>query len=206
MDPSVARLSRMATSTLGHFIDEGFLDPQIRPVFRPVKLAGRALTVSAPPRDNAIYRQAIRQAKPGEVLVIHRNGDVRHGSFGGLLALAARNAGIAGAVLDGPCTDLAELTELGLPVFSLGVSALTTRRLHLGGTVGEPITCGGVRVAPGDYVLGDDDGVLVIPAGRIEAVLERGEAAMDREAATRRYLLSGATLDEIDAIRGEGQR
>jgi regulator of RNase E activity RraA len=206
MDPIVARLSRIATSTLGHFIDEGFLDPQIRPVFRPVKLAGRALTVSAPPRDNAIYRQAIRRAKPGDVLVIHRGGDARHASFGGLLALAARNAGIAGAVLDGPCTDLVELSALGLPVFSLGVSALTTRRLGLGGTVGEPITCGGVRVMPGDYVLGDDDGVLVIPAGQIEAVLERGEAATGREAETRRYLLSGATLDEIDAIREEGRR
>jgi len=205
-DEIVARLARMATSTLGHFLDEGFLDPQIRPVFRPVKLVGRALTVSAPPRDNAIYRQAIRQAKPGDVLVIHRGGDRRHGSFGGLLGLAARNAGIAGAVLDGPCTDLGELIELGLPVFSLGVSALTTRRLHLGGTVGTPIICGGVRVMPEDYVLGDDDGVLVIPAGRIEAVLERGEAAAAREAETRRYLLSGKTLEEIEAIREEGRR
>jgi 4-hydroxy-4-methyl-2-oxoglutarate aldolase len=204
MDPLIARLARLAPSTLGHFVDEGFLDVQIRPVFRPVKLVGRALTVSAPPRDNAIYRRAIREARPGDVLVIHRNGDLRHASFGGLLGLAAKNRGIAGAVLDGPCTDLIELTELGLPVYALGVSALTTRRLDLGGTVGEAITCGGVRVATGDYVLGDDDGVLIIPAGAAAAVIERGEAAARREAETRAYLLAGKTLDDIDAIRKGG--
>ncbi|MDR7420184.1 MAG: RraA family protein [Armatimonadota bacterium] len=201
MDPLIARLARLAPSTLGHFVEEGFLDIQIRPIFRPVKLVGRALTVSAPPKDNAIYRRAIREARPGDVLVIHRNGDLRHASFGGLLGLAARNRGIAGAVLDGPCTDIVELTELGLPVYSLGISALTTRRLDLGGTVGEPIACGGVRVATGDYVLADDDGVLVIPAAGAAIVIERGEAAARREAETRAYLLSGKTLDEIDAIR-----
>jgi regulator of RNase E activity RraA len=204
MDPIVARLERLAPSTLGHFLDEGFLDPEIRPIFRPVKLVGRALTVSAAPRDNAIYRRAVREAQPGDVLVIHRRGDLRHASFGGLLGLAARNRGIAGVVLDGPCTDLAELTALGLPVYSRGVSALTTRRLGLEGTVGEPIVCGGVRVATGDYVLADDDGILIIPAGKIETVIERGEAAARREAETREFLLSGKTLDEIDAIRKGG--
>jgi regulator of RNase E activity RraA len=203
MDPVVARLSRIAPSTLGHFLDEGFLDPQIRPIFRPVKLAGRALTVSAPPRDNAVYRRAIREAQPGDVLVIHRNGDLRHASFGGLIGLAARNRGLAGVVLDGPCTDLVELTELGFPVFALGVSALTTRRLNLGGTVGEPVVCGGVRVATGDYVLADDDGVLIIPAAQVSEAIERGEAAARREAETRGFLLSGKTLDDIDAIRNQ---
>jgi regulator of RNase E activity RraA len=206
MDDVLERLSRIAPSTLGHFLDEGFLDPEIRPVFRPIKLVGRTLTVSAPPGDNGIYRRAIREAGPGEVLVIHRNGDHRHASFGGLLGLAAKNRGIAGVVLDGPVTDLVELTELRLPVFARGVCALTTRRLNLGGTVGEPIHCGGVRVARGDYVLGDDDGVLIIPIGQIETVLERGLAAARREAETREHLLSGKSLDDIDAIRQGGVR
>jgi regulator of RNase E activity RraA len=200
------RLSRIAPSTLGHFLDEGFLDMDIRPIFRPIKLVGRVLPVSAPPRDNGIYRTAIREAGPGDVLVIHRQGDQRHASFGGLLGLAARHRGIAGVVLDGPVTDLVELTDLRLPVFARGVSALTTRQLHLGGTVGEPITCGGVRVTRGDYVFGDDDGVLVIPAAEIVGVIERGEAATRREAETRSYLESGKTLDEIDTIRKEGTR
>jgi regulator of RNase E activity RraA len=200
------RLARIAPSTLGHFLDQGFLDPEIRPVFRPIKLTGRAFTVSASPRDNAIYRRALREIPPGWVLVVHRNGDQRHASFGGLLGLAAHNRGVAGVVVDGPITDLVELTALRLPVFARGVSALTTRRLDLGGTVGEPIHCGGVRVAPGDYVLADDDGVLIIPAADAEAVAERGLAASAREVETRRFLLEGKTLDDIDAIRREGTR
>lgn len=206
MESLLARLGRIAPSTLGHSLDEGFLDPRIRPIFSPVKIAGRALTISAPPRDNTIYRVALRRAQPEDVLVIHRSGDLRHASFGGLIGLAAKNRGVVGVVLDGPCTDLVELTELGLPVFSLGVSALTTRRLDLGGTVGEPIVCGGVSVSTGDYVLADDDGVLIIPEGRVEAAIERGEAAARREAETRHWLLSGTTLDDIDAIRKEGDR
>ncbi len=201
MDPTLERLSRLATSTLGDFLDDGFLDITIRPVFHPVKLAGRALPVDAPPGDNTIYRRAIGDAGRGDVLVIHRRGDDRRASFGGLLGRAARNKGIAGVVLDGPVTDLTELLELRLPVFARGISALTTRRLNLGGTIGEPITCGGVRVEAGDYVLGDEDGVLVIPAARIEAVITEGEAAARREGETREYLLRGKTLDEIDAIR-----
>lgn len=201
MDPLVARLAALATSTFGHFLDEGFLDPAVRPVFSPVKCAGRALTVDAPAGDNAIYRRAIREARSGDVLVIHRNGDDRRASFGGLLALAVHNRGIAGVILDGPVTDLAELVELRLPIFAKGVAALTTRRLNAGGAVGVPVTCGGVRVETGDYVLADEDGVLVIPRANLEDVIERGEAAARRAAQTREYLLAGKTLDEIAEIR-----
>ena len=201
MDEVLKQLSRIAPTTLGHFLDEGFLDPAIQPIYRPIKLVGRALTVDSPPRDNGILRHAVQQAQRGDVLVVHRGGDERHAAFGGLLGLAAKNGGIAGAVLDGPAADLAELTELGLPVFARGISALTTRRLNLGGTVGEPIICGGVRVATGDYVLGDDDGVLIIPASQVNTVIERGLEAGRREQETRRFLLSGKTLDEIDAAR-----
>ncbi len=201
MDKVLTRLARIAPSTLGHFVEEGFFDASIRPLYRPIKLVGRALTVDSPPRDNSILRRAVREAKPGDVLVVHRNGDERHAAFGGLLGLAAKNRGIAGVVLDGPAADWAEIIELQLPVFSRGISAITTRRLNLGGTVGEPITCGGARVSPGDYVLGDDDGVLVIPAAEIEPMIERGLAAASREAETRRYLLAGKTLDDIDEMR-----
>ena len=121
--------------------------------------------------------------------------------MGGLLGLAAKQRGIAGAVLDGPATDRAEIVELRFPVFASGVSARTTRRLDTGGTVGEPITCGGARVSTGDYVLGDDDGVLIIPAAEIEPVIARGLEASRREGETRRHLLAGKTLDEIDELR-----
>ena len=97
--------------------------------------------------------------------------------------------------------DYAELVEFGLPVYSRGLSALTTRRLNLGGSIGEPIVCGGVRVANGDYVLADADGVLVIPPSAVQAIIERGEAASQREQETLALLKSGKTFDEIDAKR-----
>jgi len=201
MDNVLERLGQIAPSTLGHFLDDGFLDPGIRPLYRPIRLVGRALTVDSPPRDNGILRRAIREARSGDVLVISRNGDLRHAALGGLLGLAAKLRGIAGAVLDGPATDLAEIVELRFPVFARGISALTTRRLDIGGTVGEPISCGGVRVSTGDYVLGDDDGVLIIPSAEIEPVIIRGLEAGRREGETRRHLLAGKTLDEVDELR-----
>ncbi|HEV2358817.1 MAG TPA: RraA family protein [bacterium] len=199
MDPIIERLSRLVTSTLGHFVDEGFLDIDVRPVFHPVRCCGRAVTVDS--RDNAINRRGIREARPGGVLVIARGGDVRHASFGGMLALAARQKGIAGIVIDGPVCDLPELLEFRLPVFARGISALTSRPASPPGTVGEPVTCGGVRVAPGDYVLADDDGVLIIPPSRVEAIVERGEAASRRERETRAALEAGKTLEDIAAQR-----
>jgi len=204
MDPILERLSRLATSTLGHFVDEGFLDIAIRPVFHPIKCVGRALTVEAPPRDNSAYVRAMRDARRGDVLVISRGGDVRHASFGGMRALAAKQQGLAGVVTDGPTTDYAELVEFRFPVFSRGISALTSRPLNLGGTIGESVMCGGIRVATGDYVLGDDDGVLVIPPARVQTIVERGEAAERRGRETRAYLEAGKTLEEIEAIRKAG--
>lgn len=202
MDPITERLSNLATSTLGHFVDEGFLDVAIRPVFVPVKCAGRAVTVDS--RDNRINRQGIQEAGPGDVLVIARGADYRHASFGGMLVLAAKNKGIAGVVIDGPVCDYPEIVEFQLPIFSRGISGLTSRPATPSGTVGAPVTCGGIRVATGDYVLADDDSVLIIPPGQIEAILERGEAATRREHETRAYLMAGKTLQEIDAIRRGG--
>ncbi len=199
MDAIIGRLSRLATSTLGHFVDEGFLDIAVRPVFLPVRCAGRALTVES--RDNNINRRAIHEARSGDVLVIARGGDVRHASFGGMLALAARQKGIAGVVIDGPVCDLPELIEFRLPVFSRGISALTSRPAEPGGTIGEPVTCGGVRVATGDYVLADDDGVLIIPPSGIERIIERGEEATRRGEETRAYLEAGKTLEDVAALR-----
>jgi len=198
MDPIIERLSQIATSTLGHFVDEGFLDIAIRPVFVPVKCAGRALTVD---RAN---RQGIREARPGDVLVIARGGDFRHASFGGMVALAAKNRGIAGVVIDGPVCDYAELLEFRLPVFCRGFSALVSRASTQTGSVGQPVICGGVHVSTGDYVLADDDGVLVIPPSQVQAIVERGEAAERRGRETRAYLEAGKTLEEIEAIRRGG--
>ncbi len=197
MDPMIERLSKLATSTLGHFVEEGFLDVAISPVFRPIKCAGRALTVG----EHSSTRDAIRAAQPGEVMMVARGGEARYAGFGGMVALACKNAGFAGVVLDCPTCDYAEIVEFQLPVFSRGISALLPKGRDYRDPIRQPIVCGGIRVANGDYVLGDDDGILVIPPSQVEAIVVRGEAAEKRGIETRALLEAGKTLDEVNEIR-----
>lgn len=187
---------QISTGTVGHLLDEGFLDWRIQCLFRPVKMVGAAVTVSTPPTDNAVLSEAMRLARPGDVLVIARQGDERYAPWGGIWSLAAQSAGLAGVVVDGAATDWREITELRFPVFCRHLSALTTRRLGIGGSVGEPVPCGGITVHPGDLVLGDEDGVVVIPPQRAREVLERAIAKEDQEARMRDALRSGMSLIE----------
>jgi 4-hydroxy-4-methyl-2-oxoglutarate aldolase len=121
--------------------------------------------------------------------VIERQGDHRHACWGGGVTRAARNAGLAGAVIDGPCTDPGEIGRLGFPLWCRGVSAITTRLNDVGGRFNMPVSCGGVAVSPGDLVLADESGVLVLPRDEAESIaqraialaadIERGECRLD---------------------------
>ncbi len=188
--------TKTSTGTVGHFLDQGFMDWQIQCLYRPVKLVGRALTIASPPTDNSIFREALERAQPGDVLVINRAGDQRHASWGGILSLAAQLQGIAGIVIDGAATDWSEITEMKLPVFCRNLSALTTRRQNLGGRLGEPVSCGGVTVHTGDVILGDEDGVVVVPRAEVDSVLERALVKEAQEEKMRANLRSGMTLVE----------
>src|SRR5690606_11457685 len=149
----------LSSGTLGHLSTEGFLDWEIQPLFRPLRMVGVALTVACQPTDNAPLAEAMSGAEPGTGLLVARHGDRRHAPFGGLMARIATGRGLAGTVIDGAATDLREIVELQYPVFARNLSALTTRRQNLPGSVGEPVVCGGVLVRSGDVVIGDDDGV-----------------------------------------------
>lgn len=193
---------QISTGTIGHFLDQGFLDWRIQCLFRPVKMVGRALTVSTPPTDNAVLAEAAKAARPGDVLVIDRQGDERHAPWGGIWSLAAQEAGLAGVIVDGAATDWREITELRFPVFCRHLSALTTRRLGTGGAVGEPVVCGGVTVHTGDLVLGDDDGVVIVPPDDAVRVLEWAVAKEAQEERMRAALRSGKTLAEARVAAG----
>lgn len=198
-DEVIESYKTTSTGTIGHFLDQGFLDWRIQGVYRPVKLVGRALTVSSPPTDNSLFREALERSAVGDVLVIDRAGDRRHASWGGIFSLAAQLHGLAGVVIDGAATDWAEITEMRFPVFCTNMSGLTTRKQQLGGRLGEPISCGGVRVCTGDVVIGDDDGVLVVPAAEAEQVLIRAKAKDEQEVLVRSLLRSGMSLREASA-------
>jgi regulator of RNase E activity RraA len=190
------RYEGVSAGTIGHFRTEGFMDVGIQALARPVRVLGRAFTVSCQPTDNAPVSAALTRAAPGDILVIDRQGDRRHACWGGILTQAAKLAGLAGVVIDGAATDWREITESGFPVFCTNLSALTTRRLELEGSLGEPIMCGGVCVSTGDVVLGDDDGVVVLPAAEAEAVLTEAERREAREERMLGFLAQGLPLAE----------
>lgn len=202
-DPSAAgapawleRYRGITAGTLGHLGAEGFLDWEIQALFRPVHMIGVALTVSCRPTDNAPLAEASAGAAPGTVLMVARDGDRRHAPWGGLMSRSAANRGLAGAVIDGAATDWRETAELRFPVFARNLSALTTRRLDLPGSVGEPVTVGGVFVRTGDVVIGDDDGVVVIAVERAEEALESALRFERREHHLREGLKAGLSIAE----------
>ena len=117
----------VTTGTIGHFRTEGFLTWEIQSLFRPVQIIGRALTVSCAPTDNSWVGDAVQQALPGDVLIVERQGDLRHACWGGLMSRSASMRGIAGVVIDGAATDWREINELKFPVFCRHLSSLTTR-------------------------------------------------------------------------------
>ena len=155
------------------------LDPAIRAMVPGVRFAGPALTVTAAD-DHLPTFSALAEAEPGEVLVIATGGG-RLAVLGELFATEARRRGLAGVVIDGYCRDVHGLRALGLPVYARGTipaSGSTVSRAPLRA----PVRCGGIDVAPGDIVFGDDDGIVIAPAARIEAALEKAEwiAAAER--------------------------
>lgn len=190
------RHSHINAGTIGHLTTEGFLDRDIRPVGSAVRFVGRALTVSCQPTDNTPLTEAFARADSETVLIVHRHGDRNYAPFGGLLARIAAARGIRGVVIDGAATDSAEIEEVGLPVFARNLSALTTRRLNLPGTVGEPVVCAGVHVCSGDIVLADNDGVVVIPAARAEPLLRQARRFEEWEEVMRAGLIAGLSPAE----------
>jgi len=203
-DIDLERFAAVSTGTLGHFRTDGFMDVAIQSLFRPVHVLGRALTVSCQPTDNAPVGEALAGARAGDVLVIDRQGDRRHACWGGILSRGAQAQGLAAVVIDGAATDWREITELGFPVFCRNLSALTTRRLGLAGSVGSPIVCGGVQVCTGDVILADDDGVVAVPQETAAEILEQAMVREAREERMRQLLIEGLPLAEARKRAADG--
>ena len=198
IDPELlALLAATEPAVIGHFRHAGFMGPAMKPLFQDRRAAGTAVTVRAPGMDGSIVHHALGQARPGDILVIDRCGDETLATFGGAMAYAARVAGVAGIVVDGLVTDLGELREYGVPVWFKGTSAVTVKRLMLGGEFCVPVTCGGVAVRPGDAVLADENGILVIPPADIEASVRRALELVRDEKRTLERLARGEKYPDI---------
>ncbi|MHA7288620.1 RraA family protein [Arthrobacter sp. MDT3-24] len=194
----LAGVEAVSYPTIGHFLEDGFVDPAIQSLLDGVKVAGPAVTVRIVGNDAIAMNRALLELYPGAVLVVDMDGDRRHAPVGAVTAAAAKAQGAAGIVVDGVATDLLELRSTGLPVFARGTSCLTTKCLH--GTesaVNLPVTCGGVAVAPGDWVLGDDNGVIVLSPREAAAVLEQ---ALDSDAAEPELLARIAAGEPLKTL------
>lgn len=182
MDDLVTRLGRLDTPWIADAQQGlGVLDAGIRSVVSGKKVVGTAFTVKCYPGSIITVHKALVEARAGDVLVVDGEGDSRAGALmGALMAREAVDRGIAGVVIDGAVRDSADLQTVGLPVFARQVTPRVGVNRRLGCTQ-VPVTVGGVIVHPGDYILGDDDGVVVIPASQIETVIEAAEAIQVKE-------------------------
>jgi 4-hydroxy-4-methyl-2-oxoglutarate aldolase len=177
----------------------GDLEPNIRPVVPGLRMVGTAFTVKCFVGDAKAVALAIDQAKEGDVLVIDAGGTQRATPWGSMSATAAKLRGIAGFVTNGAVRDIDELIDIGFPVFAAGISVRGNVKLHPG-WIGIPVSVGGMTVHPGDIVIGDNDGVVVVAAEQAQKVYDRAVEQQAKENKIMQRIRSGEPLGRIFGI------
>lgn len=176
----------------------GVMPPQIKPVHPHFRVCGPALTVHSPPGDNLWLHHAIYAAQPGDVLVVHCNGAHDHGYWGEVMSTAAQAKGLGGLVIDGGVRDYLLLGEVGFPVFARGQCIRGTGKDKSAiGWINAPLLFGDLVVQAGDLVIGDNDGVVVVPQARAEEVILLSEKRDADELEICRRLMAGETTLDI---------
>lgn len=190
-------LSDIETATLGHFLETGFMAPSLQGLLPGRRVFGPALTVRIQGDDGAMLTDALSAAKPGQVIVIDRCGDLRHACWGAVTTAAAKARGVVGAVIDGFVTDRSAIEHEDFPVWCRGRSPITTKPRRLGGDFNVTVGCGGVSVRPGDMILADENGVVVLDKKQAANHAARARKMQEDEVGILVRLRAGETLADI---------
>lgn len=186
----IAGLSEAGVATVHEAGAARLLPPGIRPIQQDARIAGSAVTVSCAPGDNIMIHAAVEVIEPGDVLVVAPTSPSYHGMFGELLAVSVTARGCRGMIIDAGVRDVADLRQMGFPVWAREIHAAGTAKATPG-SVNVPISCGGVTVSPGDVIVADDDGVAVVERARAGDVLDAAYRRVQKEEETRARLVAG---------------
>jgi 4-hydroxy-4-methyl-2-oxoglutarate aldolase len=171
---------------------KGFVNPKIKPIFRGMKLCGPAFTVQTVPGDNLMLHKALEKTQEGDIIVATVGDEYEYGYWGDLMSVQAKAKKLGGLAIDGCIRDSEEIIEMGFPIFSRGLAIRGTVKASLG-LINYPINFGGTVVNPGDIILGDDDGIVIVRYEDCKEVLAKSKERVQKEEVKAKALMNGVT-------------
>jgi 4-hydroxy-4-methyl-2-oxoglutarate aldolase len=193
----IKAFAKIPTATISDAMGRyGAMSSDMKSVFPGARVCGSAFTVSVYANDNLMVHLALKEARPGDILIIDSGGYTQCALWGELMSFSARCRGLGGTVIDGGVRDKDAIAELGYPVFSRTIIPVGTHKSNIG-SICKPVSCDGVPIFPGDIIVGDSDGVVVVPLDQASVVLENTRAIIGREHQMRKRIEKGELIFDI---------
>ncbi len=193
----IRKMEQVETATVGHFLHSGFMDRELRAVLPEKRIGGTAVTVRLPHADSTILHYLTKLVRPGDFIVVDRCGDDKHACWGGVVTHSMKLGGIVGAVVDGPATDFSEIRRVDLPMWCRGPSPITTKILGLEGAINVAVSVGGQTVHPGDAIIADESGIVVLAPDKAEWAADKALGMQQNEIVLLERLRNGEKLPDI---------